>query len=104
MEEKAAEKAKLKAKKSRKKSVMKKRLSGSFEVADLVNVMVFSLSATVILGFFAWAYPGLRFPIGGLLCVMGFIVYLIGTYGFSQIAREESMHHYFACRFVPLYK
>ena len=91
LEAQAEEKAKA-AKKKKKPSVMKKRIGGTLEVGDLLNVLGFVVAASVVLGSLAWAYPDARFPLGGVLV------------GFSQIARDEGLHFSLACRFVPLYK
>jgi hypothetical protein len=103
------EQAEAKAKEKRKrqkvvKDAMRKRVAGSLEMGDIVTLVGGCAGAAVVLGGLAWAYPGLRFPIGGVLCLLGLIVYLLGTAGFSKIAREEGDFHALGCRFIPLYK
>jgi hypothetical protein len=57
-----------------------------------------------VLGFLAWAFPDFRFPLGGLLCVIGFIVYLLGWAALRQMVAEEGAFKALLFRFFPPYQ
>ncbi len=56
------------------------------------------------LSFLAWGYPGMRFPLGGLLCVVGFITYLLGAVSIRQLVAEEGVLKVLVFRFFPPYQ
>lgn len=88
----------------KKKSKEKKRSSGGLEPREVVNILAVALVVASVLGGLAYSTPDFRFPIGGLLCAVGALVYVLGTYGFSQVAREEGAVYSLCCKFVPWYK
>ena len=56
------------------------------------------------LAILAWGYPGLRFPLGGSLCVIGFIVYVLGAISLRQLVAEEGFVKLLLFRFCPPYQ
>jgi hypothetical protein len=46
----------------------------------------------------------LGFPLGGLLCVIGFIVYTLGAYSLRQLVAEEGVLKLLLFRFCPPYQ
>ena len=56
------------------------------------------------LALLAWGYPGLRFPLGGSLCVIGFIVYVLGAISLRQLVAEEGFVKLLLFRFCPPYQ
>ena len=93
-----------KRKKKRSKSLANKHIGGGMIMQDVVNILGASVVGITVISLICWQFPGARFPIGGGLTVFGFIVYLLGTFGFSKVASEEGAHYSLMCRFVPLYK
>jgi hypothetical protein len=57
-----------------------------------------------LLAFLAWGYPACRFPLGGFLCVIGFIVYLLGSVSLRQVVAEEGILKLLLYRFCPPYQ
>ena len=57
-----------------------------------------------VLAFLAWGYPGIRFPLGAVLCVIGFIVYLLGWTAIRQVVAEEGILKAMFFRFFPPYQ
>jgi hypothetical protein len=102
--QKVAEQEAVQAEKQKTKKKKKKKRSGYFDPKETLQ-LVGGLSAFVaVLAFLAWAYPGMRFPLGGFLCVIGFIVYLLGAASLRQLAAEEGPFKALAFRFVPPYQ
>jgi hypothetical protein len=92
------QKPKKKKKKKRKKS------SGFFDPKDTL-ILVGGLGAfVVVLAGVAWGYPDFRFPLGGFLCLVGFIVYLLGAVALRQVVAEEGFMHLLLWRFCPPYQ
>ena len=89
-------------KKTKKKK--KKKASGYFDPKETL-ILVGGVSALVaVLAFFAWGYPDFRFPLGGLLCVVGFIVYLLGAVSLRQVVAEEGFVQLLLFRLCPPYQ
>ena len=61
-------------------------------------------AVVAVLAFLAWGYPGIRFPLGGVLCVIGFIVYLLGWTALRQLVAEEGILKALLFRFCPPYQ
>ena len=45
-----------------------------------------------------------RFPLGGILCVIGLIVYLLGSAALRQLVAEEGVFKALLYRFCPPYQ
>ena len=52
----------------------------------------------------AWAYPDFRVPLGGFICVVGFIVYVLGAVAMRQLVAEEGFLKLMLFRFFPPYQ
>jgi len=108
LEEDLAAKAEVQRERDRKRALKAKakgkKTSGGLELSEVFTIIGFTLGSVVVIGFFSWMYPGLRFPVGASLAGVGFLGAIFGTMGFAQAAREEGYHHALLCRFVPLYK
>lgn len=89
-----------KAKKKRKK----KKHSGYFDPKDVLSLVAGVGAFVAVLAFLAWGYPDLRFPVGGFLCLVGFITYLAGAYSIRELVREEGFHHVLLFRFFWPYQ
>lgn len=97
-EEQKVEKAKKKKKKKKKKS------AGYFDPKDTL-ILVGGLAAFVaVLALAAWRFPDFRFPLGGLLCIIGFVVYLLGAAALRQLVAEEGAFRALLFRFCPPYQ
>ncbi|MFO0954701.1 MAG: hypothetical protein U0835_26760 [Isosphaeraceae bacterium] len=96
--------AEAEAAKKAKKKKKKKRSTGGLEMNEVWTLLGAACVGLVLVAGLTYAVPGARFPVGGLLCVVGFVVYLLGVYGFSKVASEEGAIYSLMCRFVPLYK
>ena len=83
----------------------KKRKGSSYFDAKETLKLVAGVSALVgVLAFLAWGYPEFRFPLGGALCVIGFIVYLLGSAALRQLVAEEGVFKALLYRFCPPYQ
>ena len=83
----------------------KKRKGSSFFDAKETLKLVAGVGALVgVLAFLAWGYPEFRFPLGGALCVIGFIVYLLGSAALRQLVAEEGVFKALLYRFCPPYQ
>jgi len=94
---KKAEKAKRAKKKKRKKS-------GYFDPKETLTLVAGVSVVVGVLAFLAWGYPDFRFPLGGLLSVIGFIVYLLGAVSLRQLVAEEGFFRLMFYRFCPPYQ
>jgi hypothetical protein len=90
-----------KAQKPKKK---KKKQSGYFDPKETLTLVGGILALVAVLAGLAWAYPNLRFPLGGFLCVVGFIVYLLGLASLRQLVAEEGAFQILLFRFFPPYQ
>jgi DNA-directed RNA polymerase subunit RPC12/RpoP len=92
-----------KAKKKGKKKKKKKK-TGYFDPKETLQLVAGVCAFVAVLAFVAWRFPGSRFPVGGLLCVMGFIVYLMGAFSLRQLVAEEGVFQALLFRFFPPYQ
>ena len=94
-----------KAEKTRKKKKKrKKKSSGYFDTKETLTLVAGVGVLVVGLAILAWGYPGLRFPLGGSLCVIGFIVYVLGAISLRQLVAEEGFVKLLLFRFCPPYQ
>jgi hypothetical protein len=94
-----AQKKEEKAKKKR-----RKKRSGYFDPKETLSLVGGVVAFVAVLTFLAWGYPDLRFPLGGLLCIIGFIVYLLGAASLKQRVAEEGPLQALLFRFCPPYQ
>ncbi len=102
--EQAVVETKQKAEKTAKKKKRKKKSSGFFDPKETLKLVAGVSVVVGLVAFFAWGYPDLRFPLGGLLCVIGFIVYLLGAVSIRQVVAEEGVLKALVFRFCPPYQ
>jgi hypothetical protein len=57
-----------------------------------------------VLAVLAWSFPDFRYLLGGLLAVIGVILYLLGARSLRQVAERESFLKLMAYRFFPPYQ
>lgn len=72
-----------------KKKKKRKKHSGYFDPKETLTLGAGVAALVGVLTFLAWGYPDFRFPLGGLLVVVGFIVYLLGGAALRQLVAEE---------------
>jgi uncharacterized membrane protein YgdD (TMEM256/DUF423 family) len=89
------------AQKTKKK---KKKKTGFFDPKETLSLVGGVAVFVGVLAFLAWGYPEFRFPLGGLLCVIGFIVYLLGSASLRQLVAEEGAFKALLFRFFPPYQ
>ena len=94
-------KKKRKADKSRKP---RKKKTGYFDAKETLKLVAGVGAFVAALAFLAWGYPEFRFPLGGLLCVIGFIVYLLGSAALRQLVAEEGPLKAIFFRICPPYQ
>ena len=92
-----AEKAKKAKKKRRKKT-------GFFDLKETLTMLGGVAVVVAALGFVAWRFPESRFPLAGLLVVIGTVLYLLGAMSLSRVAAHESFLKAMAFRFFPPYQ
>jgi DNA-directed RNA polymerase subunit RPC12/RpoP len=90
-----------KAEKVAKKKQRRKK-SGYFDAKETLKLVAGVGALVVVLALVAWGYPDLRFPLGGLLCVLGFINYLLGITSLRQQVAEEGVFAALLFRFFRL--
>ena len=82
----------------------KKKYSSFFDPKETLKLVAGVGAFVAVLAFLAWGYPEMRFPLGGFLCVVGFIVYLLGAVSLRQLVAEEGMFKLLLYRFCPPYQ
>jgi len=88
----------------KKKKKKKKKGSGYFDPKETLTLVAGVGAVVAVLALLAWGYPGIRFPLGGVLCVIGFIVYLLGWTALRQLVAEEGILKALMFRFCPPYQ
>jgi hypothetical protein len=92
------------AKTRKKKKRKKKKRAGEFDLKETL-ILVAGVGALVaVLAVVAWRLPDFRIILGGLLCVLGFIVYVMGLVSLRQLAAEEGAFKALLFRFFPPYQ
>jgi DNA-directed RNA polymerase subunit RPC12/RpoP len=87
-----------------KKRMKRKKKKGYFDAKETLQLVAGVGALVALLAFLAWGYPEFRFPLGGSLCVIGFIVYLLGSAALRQIVAEEGFLKLMFYRFCPPYQ
>lgn len=96
--------AREKTEKARKKKKKRKKSSGDLELMETLKLVAGVGAVVGVLTLVAWGYPDLRFPLGGLFCVVGFVVYLLGITSLRQLVAEEGVLPALLFRFCPPYQ
>ncbi len=92
-----AEKAKKAKRKQRKKTSF-------FDLKETLTMLGGVGVVVAVLGLVAWRFPESRFPLAGLLVVIGAVLYLLGAMSLSRVAERESFLKSMAFRFFPPYQ
>ena len=92
------------AEKAKQKKKRKNKGSGYFDPKETLTLVAGVGALVGVLSFLAWGYPEFRFPLGGLLCVIGFIVYLLGSISLRQLVAEDGFVQLLMFRFCPPYQ
>jgi DNA-directed RNA polymerase subunit RPC12/RpoP len=87
-----------------KKRKRKRKGSSYFDAKETLKLVAGVGALVGVLAFLAWGYPDFRFPLGGILCVIGFIVYLLGSTALRQLVAEEGAFKALLYRFCPPYQ
>jgi hypothetical protein len=101
--EQEAVEARKKAEKVKQKKKRKRR-AGDLDPKETLTLVGGVAALVAFLAFLAWGYPDLRFPLGGLLCLIGFVVYLLGAFSLRQLVAEEGPLQALLFRFCPPYQ
>jgi hypothetical protein len=102
-EEEVAE-TKINAEKAKKPKKRKRKKTGFFDLRETLT-LVGGVSVVVgVLALLAWYFPDFRYPLGGLLAVIGFVLYLLGAMSLRQLAAKEGFFKSMAYRFFPPYQ
>ena len=95
----AAEKQRIKSKKKK-----RKKQTGFFDPKETMKLVGGAAVFVIVLALLAWGVPDIRFPLGGVLCLMGFVVYLLGLAALRQMVAEEGPFKALMFRFIPPYQ
>jgi ribosomal protein S27E len=93
-----------KALKAKQKKKRKKKGSSYFDPKETLTLVAGVGAVVGVLAFLAWGYPEFRFPLGGLLCLIGFIVYMLGSISLRQLVAEDGFVQVLMFRFCPPYQ
>ncbi len=96
--------AQKKALKNRNKKKKKKKGSSYFDTKETLKLVAGVSAFVAVIAVLAWGYPELRLPLGGFLCVIGFIVYVLGSVSLRQLVAEEGVLKLLFFRFCPPYQ
>jgi len=88
----------------KKRKQKKKKHSSFFDPKETLKLVAGVGALVALLAFLACGYPEFRFPLGGFLCVIGFIVYLLGSASLRQLVAEEGALKALMFRFCPPYQ
>jgi hypothetical protein len=100
----AAEEEAQEVAKAKKKKKKRKKQSGFFDPQETLKLVAGVGVVVAVIAVIAWRSPEFRFPLGGLLCLTGFIVYLLGAISIRQLVAEEGMFNLLLYRFFPPYQ
>ena len=88
----------------KKKRKWKKLKVGLFDARETLLLFATVIGIVALLAFCAWAYPDFRFELGAALCLLGFIVYILGILSMQQVVSEEGSLQALALKFFPPYQ
>jgi hypothetical protein len=82
----------------------RKKQKSFFDPKETLKLVAGVGALVVVLALAAWAYPEFRVPLGGFMCVVGFIVYVLGAVSLRQLVAEEGFIKLMLFRFFPPYQ
>jgi hypothetical protein len=89
------------AEKATKAKKKKRKKTGFFDLQETLT-LVGGVSVIVgVLALLAWYFPDFRYPLGGLLAVIGFVLYLLGAMSLRRLTDREGFFKSLAYRFFP---
>ncbi len=106
-QEAAAQQAVVTQEKAEKAKRAKKKKRKNADYSDLKETLTLVAGVGVLVGvlaLLAWRFPDFRFPLGGLLAVIGFVLYLLGTMSLTRLVETEALFTRLAFRFFPPYQ
>jgi transcription elongation factor Elf1 len=102
--EKEAVVTKTKAEKEKRAKKKKRKKSGDLDLQETLT-LVGGVSVVVgALGLAAWYFPDFRYFLGGLVAVIGFILYFLGARSLRELAAHEGFFKLTLYRFCPPYQ
>lgn len=93
-----------KAAKARKKKKKRKKGDGYFDLKETLKLVAGVGAFVAVLTLTAWYYPDFRFPVGGILVLVGAITYWLGIASLRQLVAEEGQLKALMFRFCPPYQ
>jgi hypothetical protein len=87
-----------------KKKKKRKKKQGFFDAKETLKLVAGVGVVVALVVVAAWRLPDFRFPLGGILCVVGFITYLLGWVSLRQLVAEEGALQSLMFRFLPPYQ
>jgi len=95
---------KVKAEKAKRAKKTKRKKTGDLDLQETLT-LIGGVSVVVgVLGFLAWSFPDFQYFLGGLVAVMGLILYLLGARALNELAGHEGFFQLMAYRFFPPYQ
>ncbi len=88
-EEAAARAASIRSGKGKGKGKKRKKHSSYFDPKETLKLVAGVGALVAVLAFLAWGYPDFRFPLGGFMCVVGFIVYAMGAIPCARLSPRK---------------
>jgi hypothetical protein len=92
------------AEKPKKRKRKKTKQTGVSDLKETLTLVACVSVVVAVLGFLAWRFPDFRYPLGGLLVVIGFVLYWLGAGSLRELAAREGFLKSMAYRFFPPYQ
>ena len=89
---------------NREEEEKKKKRSSFFDPKETLKLVAGVSVVVGLVAFFAWGYPELRFPLGGLLCVYRLHRLPARAVSIRQVVAEEGVLKVLVFRFCPPYQ
>jgi hypothetical protein len=95
---------KKKAEKEKRAKKQKKKKSGDLDLQETLTLVGGVCAVVGALGGLAWYFPDFRYFLGGLVAVIGLILYLLGARSLRELAGNQGFIQFMAYRFFPPYQ
>ncbi len=93
-----------KAEKEKRAKKKKRKKTGDFDPEETLTLVAGVSVVVGALAFLAWYFEDFRYPLGGLLVVFGFILYVLGAISLRRLAGRDSLFQLILYRFCPPYQ